>query len=140
MEEFGQEVTKRLEALKKSAAEFSIFLNSLESKRLFRETEISALDSKIQKLKSSHDEHQARANKIMQDAQDETSKKVSDAKKLMQDALALKEEALKEKNESAKMANESKALLAQAMQRQKEADIAYTQNEERKKKLMEAVR
>ncbi len=136
----SEELNQKLETLKKAASEFHIFANAVDGKKLMKETDVSSLETKIKKLKETHEEHQAKASSILQNASDEASQRINHSKEILQQAINEKNQALKDKEEAIKLKNEATALMSQAVQRQKEADIAYAQYDEKRKKILEAAR
>lgn len=136
----SDELHKRLEILKKAAQDFYIFANSVDSKKLMKESDVTLLEKKIENLKKAQEENQLKANSILEASQDEAAKRISESKRMLEEAYVVKNQASEDKTSAQKLMNEAKALMTQALQRQKEADIIYTQMEERKRKIMEAVR
>lgn len=136
----SDELSRRLEALKKANQEYSIFLSSIEGKKQIRENDVSILESRIEKLKLDYTAEQNKINVLLQKANDEAQLVTTQAKRLMQDAEIAKIQAQDDRVKAQKLMNEAQALMTQATQKQKEADNMYRQLEEKKNKLHEALR
>lgn len=136
----SEEVGKKLEALKKASQEFTIYVNSIEGKKMMKETDVSQLESRIEKLKKEELDHRNKANAMIQKADAESSEKISIAKKLMDEVSLVKMQVEEDKKKAQVLKNEAEALMSQAKQRQKEADIMYAQYNEKKLKLQEVLR
>src|SRR6185369_13656369 len=117
----SEDVSKRLDALKKAAQDFTIFVNSIDSKKFMKETDASQLELRIAKLKKDAEDAQNRANLIIRKADEEASAKIANAKKMMDNAHLADAQIAEDKKQAQVLKNEAEALMNQAKQRQKEA-------------------
>lgn len=136
----AQEIQQRLQALQRAAQEFIQSVNVLDMKFDTKETELRNLETKIAKLKSTFDENNAKASKILSDASEEAAQLKNEARRLMEDANIARSQAKKDQDDARAQIAEAKGILGQAIERQKSADAQWHILEQRKKKIEEAIR
>lgn len=135
-----EDLSKRLEAAKKSVQELQVYVSSIEGKRLMKDNDISSHEARLEKLKADILASENKAVMIIREANDEAQAKTDLAKKLLAEAQIAQTQANEDKIRAQKTMTEATALMTQALQRQKEADNMYNQYQERKNKLTEALR
>lgn len=136
----AQEIQQRLQALQRAAQEFIQSINVLDMKFDTKETELKNLEIKISKLKSTFDENNTKASKILSDASEEAAQLKNEARKLMDEANISRLQAKKDQEDARTQIAEAKGILNQAIMKQKDADAQWHIIEQRKKKIEEAIR
>ncbi len=134
------ELVKRLDDLKRVSIDFNNLVSSIEGKKMMKENDVTRLEKQIEKLKSESDEASNKAALIIRKADDYSTEKINFAKKMLEEAQIEKAQASDDKKKAQLLMNEATALMAQAVQRQKEADNVYRQYEEKRNKMQEVLR
>lgn len=135
----SDELSKRLESVKKEMTYLTQMLGSFDVKKQIKESETSQLEYKIDKLKKELEANQNKANDIVSKASSEATEILKKAKESAALVEIEKSQISEDKKKAQQILNEAQALMSQANQKAKDADVMYRTYYERHKKLSEAL-
>lgn len=136
----SEEYTRRLSVVKQAAQDFMQIVNLADGSLDSKLSEIKALELKAERLKDEVKNNQDRANAVIQQATEAAAKITNQANLLLQEATIAKSQARDDKESADRTLSEARALMGQAMERQKTADLEWHKLDARTKKLEEALR
>jgi chromosome segregation ATPase len=135
----AEEIQRRLATLKTAAQDFNQMVNLIDGNFDTKITEIKSLEMRRDKIRDEIDEYTRKSQSVIQEASEEASNMRKEASQLLTDARIAQAQAKSDKEDAIKVMNEAKALMTQAQQRQKEADMQYKIYSDKVESLKKAV-